>query len=347
MSDQNGRLQIGLGVSEMLGDGFEEACVARGVTPADVFDSPSRFRGQRQHGDRELLALDSLPPIAWQQFDEMLIREGEYRLAAVAALPPYRISNPMGTSEIVIPRVDDGAQVNVGMNPEADVATDILDYSDVRLPLPYTWVRHDFPAQLPDAQMNYIAEVLRNSIRAITLALEASVFTGTPGTYAGKTANGLNSLPAANTKTISGAASKFGGGSFDGEAWVSEIKSGRKALTAQRRYGPWEMLVHPDVYIDAGDDYVKNAASELGVLTIRNRIRDEVMLRDSAGIPTAADAYILQAMGETVRWGEAMAPSVIQWVSPAGYTRHVLVVAKAIPVVVSTASGHYGAYHWN
>ena len=319
-----------------LDNQFEEAVAARGHSVGDVLADPTLMRRPRQAGSRELLRLDALPDQAWRQFDDMIVTEGAELLSATAATQPLVIENPLGTTEIEVPTVDSSSDTNEGMNPDAVNDEERLDFSSVITPVPYTWIDYEFPAQLDATKIPYVAQVVQNGMRAVMGSLERKYFTGCSGTYNGREAEGLSDSNI--TSTAAGNGGKWNAAGKTGGQYQRDLNDAQSRLVADERYGQLNLFCHPTVYVHLANDYSSEYPG-----TIRSRLTDSgVRIMPSVGIATASNVYLVEASGGTVKWATAIAPSVIQWVSPSGFLRHVLVIAKAAPVVVPTYSGKYG-----
>ena len=319
------------------GNGFAEACSIRGHSVQDVLENPALMR-KRPEGSRELVAFDSLPDNAWRQYDQTAVEEGMELLVATSTIDQMAVSNPMGTTELRIPKVDTQTTTNEGMNPDSQNDETRISYETDTIPIPWTWIDYEFPAQLPAAQGNYIAQTIRNGMRAVMTRLETMLFTGASGTYNGNTAPGLSHSDVSFSASSGGKWNAASG--KDGDEYVADVVTAMASMAGDNVYGIPDCFVHPTVIPRLAANFSDNYSGSirLRLLEILNS------LNGTSGITTATTVYFVARGTGTVQWASAMAPSTFQWTTPSGFTRHVLVAAKAVPAIVPTYDDHVGAY---
>ena len=340
MAQEQRKLQTTLSPSHITRlPGLEEAVASRGISMEQAFSSPHLMRRSRLSvGDRKLLHLDSLPDEMWEEFDEMVVQEGGDVLGATAAMPQQMIMNPVATTVIESPRVDDQSDTHEGMSPDVQTPTERLDFSDVKTPIPFTWLSYEFPAELDASRFAYVAQVVANGMRAVMESLEKKLFAGLGGTYQGMSAAGFRTPGITRTSRSSNAA--WNAAAKSGPQYLNDVLARQKNLVNAERYGNLILFVSPAVYTQIrGEEFTSEYPR-----TILSRLLETISpIIPTSGVEDPNNVYFVEQTGATFRWATAMAPSVIQWVTPTGFTRHVMVIAKAVPVVVPTYSGQIGA----
>ena len=324
----------GLELPREIRDSFVMAVQSRRINlrAHEAMALPDVLLGRRedaQGADRRILKADELSENTVREFDDFIIREGPNLSPAITRLQRVMVRNPRGTSKVEIPRFADLEGVAEGMNPEPRGEPGVrLEGDTVSISLPYCWLYGSYETDLDAAWTPHMMEQSMAMMKALMLHLEQRPFVGT-GAYSGAQGFGFNH---ASIDSNASGTNKWTTAAKDGSTYESDTLGILSRLTDDRRYGDISMFLHPTANARLAKRFSDNYSQ-----SVRARLLEIVdSIEPSTGIDTPTRVYAVVPGDGTCRIAMPIPPMVHSWISPAGYMREVLVVARMAPAFVTS-----------
>ena len=326
---------------------------------------------------RDLIVNATLRRDEWKYFDEVLIREAESRLNAVADLRAAGLTMSIdGMSNTIVESqtISTGIKTQYSMDGVVRAEGDRPLYGKVTLPLPILHTDFDFNArELSVSRTRGLpldAEMVAESGREIADQLErsliggsSSIFTwggGTVHTYisfiendnslddTGKDGDGsvasTGNVYLLKTGAASGATKKWTDDKKTGPEIVRDIINMKELANERKSYGPWIVYIPTAYDYRLDNDYKDSSASS--VMTIRERlnmIQGIQKFQFSDFIPD--DTIVMVEMNSrVVRWVEGMPLQNIEWDVEGGMVTHYKALTIQVPQIRKTYDGYCGVF---
>lgn len=335
-------------VEEMPGwlmDQFGRAVASRGTqTPHQALADPvslRRARSSAQGADERILQADALPDRVIEEIDSFMVRTGPHLTPALTRIGRVTVDNPRGTSLVQVPRIGEFKNVREGMNPEDRGAQEQLEQKWAVLPVPYHFLHSSYDTDLEAAWTPQMMESTVEMQRALILHLEGKVFTKT-AEYSDHTGYGFE-LPAIHTEAAN--TKKWNDKTKTGAQYETDLLGILERIAGDKRVGSIDCYTSP-----VQSALLAAQFSNQYPRTIRSYLEEMLpgmgMIVPSHGV-TGANVFFSVQGDATVRIAMPIPPMVHTWLSPAGYRRHILVVARMAPAFTVDAEGKIGAQHIN
>ena len=337
MSLQLDRTLIGEDAGQIVERLIGEALRLRGMNNAsydDVLRNPGLLH-QRETSHQRQFA--ELPENALTTFSNEVLAEGRRQMPTIGLFQRRTVDNPLD-AVVRIPRIAEYDLPEELQDPEGFRALEVSRYDDVGRYIP--WLVHVLKWTSTESGVlpSYVTDAMAEASESHGRKREMMAFEGT-SSY--RVRNATYSSPGLDQAGINTTAPAVDWGSKAANQYgqyLSETLNVTARFAGDQQTGTYDLLVSNVTYSQMGNDHSPGVA-------VRNRILADGRVRSivpSDGIPTPANAYFLNAGSRTVRWIDAIPPTVIMWASDPGFTRYAMLVSKAAPAIIPTVSGKYG-----
>jgi hypothetical protein len=307
------------------------------------------MKAGRQMSTKELRGLDTLRKDEWKSFDNVLVREAQIRLRAVADLYAAGLTKPisggLGKTMHEYEKMTDMTPAIMSMDGNVRSDNDRVDFELDGIPLPI--IHKDFDIQLRTLQASRNGGDPLDTIqieqcgRRIAEKLEDLLINGTSKLYGGRAIYGYTTFPGRIEESFGA------GGSWDqtaktGDQIIDDILTMKASLHSNRRFGPYWLYVPGDADVRLDLDFKAD-----GTVTRRGRILQIEGITKITTLDTLASGNVvmIQPTRETVELLTAVPLQNIQWDMNGGFTIAFKSFTVQIPLLRTDAAGRSGIVH--
>jgi uncharacterized linocin/CFP29 family protein len=289
----------------------------------------------------------------WLALDAAVLEEAYIRLVGVADLKARNlqvtIANGLGKTVYEYEKMTAFDDADVSMSGLNSTGNDIVEYSPVRRPLPFT--HKDFYLDLRQLSASRErGEALdvtntRQATRVVSEMSEKLLFQGYTGKFGGYPIYGYMTEPNRNTASFDGG-KNWGNASKAGTSFVTDVINMLSKAEADRFYGPFVIYVPRDADVNLDNDYNTSGGNNQNQ-TIRARLLQFKSVQDIVAadqLPTG-NVLLVQMTPDVVRWVEGEPLQVIQWDEVGGLKINFKTFTIGIPDVRSDAANRSGIVH--
>jgi uncharacterized linocin/CFP29 family protein len=279
----------------------------------------------------------------WAMLDERVIEIAANTLNGIADLRAAGLTVPLGGLGVLVSQyetVSDMTAASVNMAAEADDEEDRLDYNLIGVPIPIISksFRIDIRSLAASRQSGGMLDTTHvdTATRKVSEMLEQILFTGSALVQRGNAIYGYLNHPSRNT---------VGGGADWGTATniIPNVTAMIGALIGDNMFGPYQMYLHPDQYIQT---MALVASTTQPILRTLEQLpgMGAGSIKPSNNVP--AGQAVLVAMSRDVvdlAIGQEIAP--VEWDTKGGLVTRWKVLCAMAPRVKADAGGKSGIAH--
>ncbi len=285
----------------------------------------------------------------WKEFDNVLVRNAQLRLRAVADLKALgltrSIPNAMGTTILEWERMGDMQEADVSLDGVTRSENDRVEFSFEGLPIPiihkdwYLNLRHLAASRKNGTPLDstYNAEAGRK----IAEKSEDLLVNGYPGKFGGLSIYGYTTHPDRNI-TAFGTGGSWSQVAKTGEQILTDIQTMISLANADGFYGPFVIYIDPTASIKLSGDFKTNSDK-----SIRSRMAEVDSVSDIRTLDTldANEVLMVQMSPDVVTLLEGEPLQNIQWDVNGGMQINFKAFMIEVPLIRSTADGKSGIVH--
>jgi hypothetical protein len=289
----------------------------------------------------------------WEDLDRMVVDSAKEQLKGVGHLrgrAGLLRSVSIATSLAQYNKMSGAPNANLAMNPLADGERFRVDFTLAGVPIPFSFLDFQLDIRTLTAS-RMLGEGLDTTQGAeaayqVGLSWETLLFNGTPaiaiadrvGTLS--TIYGYRTHPDRNTGTATGDWGDATNGYINA---ITTIEAMKKALRADRFYGPYWLYVNETSWADLGR---VNTQTDRRVLEII-RADPEIAMVDFSSRLDSDEVILVDPTPRCVQWVEAAAIRPVEWDEKGGLGTNYRVIGAAAPLIKSAHGNECGVAHYS
>ena len=300
---------------------------------------------------RRYRSFETLPKIAWEYIDDVLIRVAKENLVGIADLNSYPSTSVtfdgMSASVYTRKRASEVGTAAIAVTPDTRSDAAILDLDDLSVPILVTYkdfrVNTKQMAMASRVGLPLETSLVEEATVSVTRTLENTLFNGNIKA-SGSTLYGYTTFPERKTYTLPASWA-----TAQPDAILKDVNNMMSLSMQANHFGPWVLYIPWQYQVSLNEDYTVGTNDYPVTGSIQNRL-EQLPNLDAIKVSNALandNVVLVEMTSSTVQLINGMPMRALAWEPPGSpnWDHLFKVMTMAVPFLISDYQGNCGIVH--